>query len=80
MSTVIALSDLAKDSTVLDQGTITPLLAAFAGLVLIGAFYDLITQVGKAFVHAVRIVAAVALGASALLTVMVVLAVVVVRA
>ncbi|MEV0719031.1 hypothetical protein [Asanoa sp. NPDC050611] len=73
MSTVIAVSDLAKDSVLLDQGALTSLLAAFAGLVLIGSLYDLIDVVGKAFTRA-------ALGTSALLTVMVVMAVVVVRA
>ena len=80
MSTVIALSDLAKDSNVLDQGTIPLLLGAFAGLVMIGAFYDLVALAGKAFMHVARIVATAVLGVSALLTVVVVLAVVVVRA
>ena len=73
MFTVIAASDLAKDSIGLDQGTTTSLLAAFAGIVLIASLYDFVELVGKAFMRA-------ALGTSALLTVMVVMAVVVVRA
>ena len=80
MSTVNALSDLAKDSTTLDQGTITALLAAFAGLIMIAALYDFVAVVSKAFVRAVRVAATAALAMSAVLTVMVVLAVVVVRA
>ncbi|HTF11152.1 MAG TPA: hypothetical protein VK659_23560 [Asanoa sp.] len=83
MSTVTALSNLAKDSFGPDPGLGTvPVLVVVIGLVMIAAL-KLVGQVGAAFTHAVQLlrIAITALGTVTLLVAAaVVMAVVVVRA